>query len=87
MLLKAIAFLAVGASGIALSAESRSAQITVSVTVVQSCGIDARSTFEGGTMLRLTCTAGTQSGLRPNPRPTSSETPVANGFTVLTLNF
>ena len=78
----------VGMAGAAVvSASSGSAQMTVSVTVVRSCVVDARPA-EPAPQLRLTCTAGAQSNLRvaettyaPSPTTTSV------GDKLFTLNF
>jgi hypothetical protein len=77
-----------GVAGAAVvSAESSSAQMTVSVTVARSCAVDTRAD-NAVPVLRLTCTTGAQSTLKvsetvqPPPTAISSE-----GSTLLTLNF
>ena len=87
---KALALLAViGVAGAAVvSADSSGAQMTVTVTVVRSCIVDARPAEPAIPQLRLTCTAGAQSNLRvaettyaPSPTTTSV------GDKLFTLNF
>ena len=87
---KALALLAViGVAGAAVvSADSSGAQMTVSVTVVRSCIVDARPAEPEIPQLRLTCTAGAQSNLRvAETTPAPSATVTSVGDRVLTLNF
>jgi hypothetical protein len=56
---------AMSVAGVAVvRAESSHAAMTVSVNVVRSCAVDARSSGETTSTLRLTCAAGTTSALR-----------------------
>ena len=86
---KALAVLAlacVAGAGV-VSAESSSAQMTVSVTVVRSCAVETQADNDAP-VLRLTCTTGAQSSLKVSEtvqRPSSAVT--AEGSTILTLNF
>lgn len=87
---KVLAVLAVvGVAGIrALSADSSSAQLTVSVTVVRSCAVDSREATPASPLVRLRCTAGAHSNVRlSESRHTSSETVAPDGLRVVTLNF
>ena len=70
------------------SAGSGSAQMTVSVTVVRSCAIDARPAENAAPQLRLTCTAGAQSTLKiAETTYAPSATTTSVGDRLLTLNF
>ena len=78
----------VGVLGVGVSADSRSAQLTVGVTVVRSCAVDARPASTTSPGLRLTCTTGAQSTLKVSETPQPPSTAVVSeGSTVLTLNF
>lgn len=85
---KALAVLALAcvAGARIISAESNSAQMTVSVTVVRSCAVETRA--DTAPVLRLTCTAGAQSTLRVSEtvQPPSTAD-IIEGNAVLTLNF
>jgi hypothetical protein len=72
----------------AVSAGSSSAQLTVGVTVVRSCAVDARPMEKASPLLRLTCTSGAKSNVRlsesvQKPRTISSD----DDLQVVTLNF
>jgi hypothetical protein len=83
-----LAALGVAGGARALSADSASAQLTVGVTVVRSCAVDARAMENGAPALRLTCTAGAQSNLRLSESIQSpAETVSADGLQIITLNF
>ena len=70
-----------------VSAESHSAQMTVSVTVVRSCAVETRAD-DAAPVLRLTCTTGAQSTLRVSETAQPPSTAdIIEGNTVLTLNF
>jgi hypothetical protein len=79
----------VGVTGTgAVRAGSSAAQITVGVTVVRSCVVDVRTGDTTAPQLRLTCTAGGQSGVTVTesiPQPSVAEGP--DGDAILTLNF
>lgn len=75
----------VGAS--AVSAGSNSAQLTVGVTVVRSCAVDARPMEQASPMLRLTCTSGAQSHVRLSESTQKPRTVSSDDLQVLTLNF
>jgi hypothetical protein len=78
----------VGVLGVGVSADSSSAQLTVGVTVVGSCAVDARPASTTSPSLTLRCTTGAQSTLKVSQSPQSSSTVVVSeGSTVLTLNF
>jgi hypothetical protein len=70
-----------------VSAESSSAQMTVSVTVVRSCVVETRADNDAP-VLRFTCTTGAQSTLKVSEtvQPPSSAL-TAEGSAILTLNF
>jgi hypothetical protein len=81
-------FAGVAGSGI-VSAGSSSAEMTVGVTVVRSCAIDARPVEKSSSPLRLTCTAGAHSNVRLSEavqRPTAQNVS-SNDLQVVTLNF
>lgn len=74
----------------ALSADSASAQLTVGVTVVRSCAIDARAAENDTPTLRLTCTAGVQSNVKLSEsiqQPAETVSAGAGGLRIITLNF
>jgi len=83
----AVLVLACVAGARIVSAESNSAQMTVSVTVIRSCAVDAHA---GNTapVVRLRCTTGAQSTLKVSEtvQPPSSAL-TAEGSAILTLNF
>ena len=83
----AVLALAVVAGARVVSAESSSAQMTVSVTVVRSCAVETRAD-NAAPVLRLTCTTGAQSTLKVSEtvQPPSTAA-ITEGSTVLTLNF
>lgn len=68
-------------------AGSTSAQLTVGVTVVRSCAIDARPTGKASALLHLTCTAGAHSTLKVTEAVHGFATVISDGSTILTLNF
>jgi hypothetical protein len=81
-----LALAGIAGTGVA-SAGSSSAQMTVGVTVVRSCAVDARHD-KTAPMLRLRCTSGAQSNLKVSEtvqRPSAAVT--SEGSTILTLNF
>jgi hypothetical protein len=86
---KTLAFLVlagIAGNGVA-NAGSSSARMTVSVTVVRSCAVDARAD-KAAPMLRLTCTTGAQSNLKVSEtvhQPSAAV--ITEGSKVLTLNF
>ena len=83
----AVLTLAAVAGASVASAGSSSAQMTVSVTVIRSCAVDAHA---GNTapVVRLTCTTGAQSTLKVSETVQPPSTAVITaGSTVLTLNF
>jgi hypothetical protein len=79
----------VGLAGVrAVSADSRSAQLMVGVTVVRSCEVDARPADKTSPLLRLTCTKGAQSTVRISEMPQRPSAIVtSDSDTILTLNF
>lgn len=81
-----LALACVAGAGV-VSAESSSAQMTVSVTVVRSCAVETRADNDGA-VLGLTCTTGAQSTLKVSETVQRPSTAVsAEGGTILTLNF
>jgi hypothetical protein len=87
-MLAVVAFTGIAGLGAAVSAGSSSAQLTVGVTVVRSCAVDARPTGNASPFLRLSCTAGTQSTVRVSETAHTPTAAVASeGDKVLTLNF
>jgi len=82
------AFALVGAvCGAAVSADSRSTQLTVGVTVVRSCTVDVQH-MEPTSPVRLTCTTGAQSNVRQSETPAAPVSPVSSGSAqIITLNF
>jgi len=69
------------------SAESSSANMSVSVTVVRACTVDARAD-NTGPVLHLTCSNGSQSTLKMSATVQPPSTAViTEESTVLTLNF
>ena len=81
-----LALACVAGAGV-VSAESSSAQMTVSVTVVRSCAVDTH-TDSTAPVVRLTCTTGAQSTLKVSETVQPPSTAVITaGSTVLTLNF
>jgi hypothetical protein len=87
---KVFAILAlVGVAGAgAASAGSSSAQMTVGVTVVRSCAVDARPAAGASPLLRLTCTAGARSNLRLSESlQKPARTMSSDDLQVVTLNF
>ena len=76
----------------ALSADSASTQLTVGVTVLRSCVVDARAAENenDAPTLRLTCTAGAHSNVKLSESiQQSAETVSAGsgGLQIITLNF
>jgi len=65
-LVRFFAFLgAVSVAGVAtVSAGSNSAQLTVGVTVVRSCAVNARPADAASSFVRLNCAAGAAQGVR-----------------------
>jgi hypothetical protein len=90
MVSKVLGVLAVAGvvSGGTLSADSASAQLSVSVTVVRSCAVDARAVQNASPALRLRCTSGANSNVRLSPAE-SMPTPVvgSDGLHVISFNF
>jgi len=89
-LAKALALLAaVAVAGVAtVSAGSSGAQLTVGVTVVPSCAVDARPADAAYSVLRLNCTAGATPGLRLSDsiqKPADASAP--SGLRVPTVPF
>ena len=85
---KALAVLAlacVAGAGV-VSAESSIAQMTVSVTVVRSCAVDAHAD-NNAPVVRLTCTTGAQSTLKVSETGQPPSTATTESSAVLTLNF
>ena len=84
----AIVVLAAMTGTTAAIAGSNSAQLSVSVTVVRACSVDAR-TDDGTPVMHLTCTSGAHSTVKvsePVQRPSTSV--ITDGSTtVVTLNF
>jgi len=72
-----------------VSAGSSSAQLTVGVTVVRSCAIDARPTDKMSPPLRLTCTAGAHSNVRlsESVQKPAAQSVSSDDLQVVTLNF
>jgi hypothetical protein len=83
----AVVILAGVAGAGAMSAGSSSAQLTVGVTVVRSCAIDARPTEKASPLLRLTCTSGAQSNVRLSESVQKPRTISSDDVQVVTLNF
>jgi hypothetical protein len=74
----------------ALSADSASAQLTVGVTVLRSCAVDARAAENDAPTLRLTCTAGAQSSVKLSEsiqQPAEPMSAGSGGLQIITLNF
>lgn len=83
----AVFALAAVAGTVTVSAESSSAHMAVSVTVVRSCSVDTRADFSVP-VVRLTCTNGAQSTVKVSETAQPPSTTLANeGSTTLTLNF
>ena len=80
-----LALAAMAGSGVA-SAGSSSAQMTVSVTVMRSCAVDAHAD-NTAPVVRLTCTTGAQSTLKVSETVQPPSTAATEGSAVLTLNF
>jgi hypothetical protein len=75
-----LALAGVAGMGVA-SAGSSTAQMSVSVTVVRSCAIEASP------LLHVTCTAGARSNLRITETVQPSAAVMSEGSRILTLNF
>jgi hypothetical protein len=75
-------------NGVTMSADSATAQLSVGVTVVRSCAVDASAVQNASPTLRLRCTAGANSNFRLSPT-TSTPAPVIgpDGLHVITFNF
>jgi hypothetical protein len=83
----AVVVLAAVTGTTAATAGSSSAQLSVSVTVVRACSVDAR-TDDGTPVMHLTCTSGAGSTVKVSePVQPPSTALITDGSTVLTLNF